>query len=429
MENITSLNSPHIERVKALTGPRGKKNRETESAFIAEGIQTVREALTSKLIEGLAVKQVYVTESGLAKLQQEIPSANLEKYELIKVSDQVMTAMADSESPQGIIALCSSKSLKLSDLWASKPSKIAFFWQIQDPGNAGTVIRSADACGFDAVVFSSDSVDIFNPKTVRATVGSLWHIPVVTDVNIDEFINQAGENDLPLYALAGEGEEQFNSSFITRVSKQPSGWLFGNEARGLPTLPPELIKVSDQVMTAMADSESPQGIIALCSSKSMKLSDLWASKPSKIAFFWQIQDPGNAGTVIRTADACGFDAVVFSSDSVDIFNPKTVRASVGSLWHIPVVTDVNIDEFINQAGENDLPLYALAGEAEEQFNSSFISRVSKRQSGWLFGNEARGLPTLPSELIKVAIPMKGFAESLNVASAAAIVLHSVGLSL
>ena len=244
MENITSLNSPHIERVKALTGPRGKKNRETESAFIAEGIQTVREALTSKLIEGLAVKQVYVTESGLAKLQQEIPSTNLEKYELIKVSDQVMTAMADSESPQGIIALCSSKSMKLSDLWASKPSKIAFFWQIQDPGNAGTVIRTADACGFDAVVFSSDSVDIFNPKTVRATVGSLWHIPVVTDANIDEFINQAGENDLPLYALAGEGEEKFNSSFITRVSKQPSGWLFGNEARGLPTLPPELIKVA-----------------------------------------------------------------------------------------------------------------------------------------------------------------------------------------
>ncbi|MEY4861592.1 MAG: hypothetical protein RL059_1296 [Bacteroidota bacterium] len=76
-----------------------------------------------------------------------------------------------------------------------------------------------------------------------------------------------------------------------------------------------------------------------------------------------------------------------------------------------------------------ISLYALAGEGEEQFNSSFITRVSKQPSGWLFGNEARGLPTLPPELIKVAIPMKGFAESLNVASAAAIVLHSVGLSL
>lgn len=244
MENITSLNSPHIERVKALTGLRGKRNRETENTFVAEGIQTVREALTSKLIAGLTVKHVYVTESGLLKLQQEISSANLEKYKLIMVSDQVMTAMADSESPQGIIALCSSKSSKLSDLWASKPNKIAYFWQIQDPGNAGTVIRTADACGFDAVVFSSDSVDIFNPKTVRSTVGSLWHIPVVTDVNIDEFINQAGVNNLPLYALTGKGEESFNSSFVSRVSKQPSGWLFGNEARGLPTLPSELVKVA-----------------------------------------------------------------------------------------------------------------------------------------------------------------------------------------
>ena len=106
-----------------------------------------------------------------------------------------------------------------------------------------------------------------------------------------------------------------------------------------------------------------------------------------------------------------------------------MRATVGSLWHIPVVTDVNIDEFINQAGENDISLYALAGDSEEQFSSAFVTRVSKQPSGWLFGNEARGLPALPSDLLKVAIPMKGFAESLNVASAAAIVLHSVGLSL
>ena len=161
MENITSLNSPHIERVKALIGSRGKKNRELENAFIAEGIQAVREALNPKLVEGLAVKRVYVTESGMSKLAASLDAAVLEKHEVIMVSDQVMNAMADSESPQGIIALCSTKTLKLQDLWQSKPKKIAFFWQIQDPGNAGTVIRSADAAGFDAVVFSNESVDVF----------------------------------------------------------------------------------------------------------------------------------------------------------------------------------------------------------------------------------------------------------------------------
>jgi TrmH family RNA methyltransferase len=182
-------------------------------------------------------------------------------------------------------------------------------------------------------------------------------------------------------------------------------------------------------MNAMADSESPQGIIALCSSKTLKIQDLWKLKPKKVAFFWQIQDPGNAGTVIRSADAAGFDAVVFSNESVDVFNPKTVRATVGSLWHIPVVSDVDINEFITGANENGVSLFALTGDGTEIFDSAFVAKNSSKPSAWIFGNEARGLPDLPSQISKVAIPMKGFAESLNVASAAAIVLHSVGLSL
>lgn len=243
MENITSLNSPHIERVKALIGSRGKKNRDLENAFIAEGIQAVREALNPKLTEGLAIKRVYVTESGMKKLTEVVDSSVLSKHEVILVSDQVMNAMADSESPQGIIALCSTKSLKLQDLWDSKPKKIAFFWQIQDPGNAGTVIRSADAAGFDAVVFSTESVDVFNPKTVRATVGSLWHIPVVSDVDITEFIAEATEVGISLFALTGDGSETFDSTFVAKTSGKPSAWIFGNEARGLPDLPSEIATV------------------------------------------------------------------------------------------------------------------------------------------------------------------------------------------
>jgi TrmH family RNA methyltransferase len=182
-------------------------------------------------------------------------------------------------------------------------------------------------------------------------------------------------------------------------------------------------------MNAMADSESPQGIIALCSTKTLKLQDLWQAKPKKIAFFWQIQDPGNAGTVIRSADAAGFDAVLFSNESVDVFNPKTVRATVGSLWHIPVVSDVDINEFIEGATANGVSIFALTGDGKESFDSNFVAETSTTPSAWIFGNEARGLPDLPSQITTVAIPMKGFAESLNVASAAAIVLHSVGLSL
>ncbi len=236
MEKISSLHSPHVGRVKALLGSRGKKNRELENVFVAEGIQAVREALAPKLLEGLKVKQLFLTSTGLQKISSEINLDGLDNVEIFEVTDQVMKEMADSESPQGILALCSSKSLKLADLWRLQPRKVAYFWQIQDPGNAGTVIRTADACGFDAIIFSDNSVDIFNPKTIRATVGSLWHIPVITDVEISEFIAESHAHNFKSFALMGQGESTLNTELITR-SGEKSLWIFGNEARGLPDLP------------------------------------------------------------------------------------------------------------------------------------------------------------------------------------------------
>ena len=244
MEKITSLNSPHIERVKALLGSRGKKTRDSESTFVVEGIQAVREAISPKLNEGLSLKTIYVTEVGLNKLSSAIGQQVLEGLDIVEVSEQVMNAMADSQTPQGILALCSTKSLKLSDLWKLEPKKIAFFWQIQDPGNAGTVIRTADACGFDAVIFSEESVDIFNPKSVRASVGSLWHIPVIPNVKIDEFIDICLSRNAQIYALSANGSQTLDSEFVTKTVKDPSIWIFGNEARGLPELPQEVKTVS-----------------------------------------------------------------------------------------------------------------------------------------------------------------------------------------
>ena len=236
MEKISSLHSPHVGRVKALLGSRGKKNRELENVFVAEGIQAVREAIAPKLLEGLKVKQLFLTSTGLQKISSEINLDGLDNVEIFEVTDQVMKEMADSESPQGILALCSSKSLKLADLWRLQPRRVAYFWQIQDPGNAGTVIRTADACGFDAIIFSDNSVDIFNPKTIRATVGSLWHIPVITDVEISEFIAESHTHNFKSFALMGQGESTLNTELIAR-SGEKSLWIFGNEARGLPDLP------------------------------------------------------------------------------------------------------------------------------------------------------------------------------------------------
>ena len=244
MEKISSLNSSHVERVKALLGPRGKKTREAESIFVAEGIQSVREALVSKVVDGLALEKLYVTQSGLSILRDELPTVLFSKLNPIEVTDQVMSSMADSESPQGILALCSTKMLKIDDLWSKIPKKIAFFWQIQDPGNAGTVIRTADACGFDAVIFSEASVDVFNPKVVRATVGSLWHIPVFVDINLEDFLTESKNKGFNIFALESNTSTTFDSEFIKKAITSPSIWVFGNEARGLPELPEGVTTVS-----------------------------------------------------------------------------------------------------------------------------------------------------------------------------------------
>ena len=227
---ITSLHSPHVERVKALLGSRGKKIRATEREFIADGIQSVREVLAPSFDDAPALIHLYVTEKGFAKLSEEIAPELIASAPIVHVSDGVMNEMAETESPQGILALCKFTEITLYKIKQRSAKKIAYFWEIQDPGNCGTVIRTAEALGFDAVIFSKNSVDAYSPKTVRATVGSLWHIPVVQEIGLEELIEFADTNDFYTIALAGDGE----GSIIDLPKNERTILIFGNEARGLP---------------------------------------------------------------------------------------------------------------------------------------------------------------------------------------------------
>ena len=229
---ISSLHSSHVERVKALLGSRGKKYRREEKAFIADGIQSVREALSPKIDSAPRVERLYVTEAGLTKLEAEIAPAILSAVDIYPVTDEIMKAMADTESPQGILAWCSYLDMTLYKLGQINAKKIAYFWELQDPGNSGTAIRTADACGFDAVVFSDKSVDVFSPKTVRATVGSLWHIPVVESIPLAEMMEFAGAGGFTSIAFAGDAPE----SFLDITPTEREILIFGNEARGLPDI-------------------------------------------------------------------------------------------------------------------------------------------------------------------------------------------------
>ena len=231
--HISSLHSPHVERVKALLGPRGKKIRAVEKSFIADGIQSVREALHPRIELAPVVERLYLTDVGRERLIASIDARLLDSVEISMVTDDVMNAMADTESPQGILALCTHKEMSAYKLGKLEPKKIAYFWEIQDPGNSGTVIRTADACGFDAVAFSPRSVDLYSPKTVRSTAGSLWHIPVFEEIELDEIIKLATDTGIETYAFAGDGEES-----LPRITPSHKALLiFGNEARGLPETP------------------------------------------------------------------------------------------------------------------------------------------------------------------------------------------------
>jgi TrmH family RNA methyltransferase len=236
---IMSLHSPHVERVRALLGSRGKKIRQAEKEFVADGIQSVREALLGfqDKLQSKAAKSdrpelisLYVTEKGFSKLSGELPEELMAKAPLFHVSDEVMSAMSETESPQGILALCRYTEMTLYKVAQKESRRIAYFWEIQDPGNSGTVIRTAEAFGFDAVVFSTNSVDVYSPKTVRATVGAIWHIPVVENVGLDEIMEFAQKHGYQTVAL--DGASELSLSDLDKSEKMIL--IFGNEARGLP---------------------------------------------------------------------------------------------------------------------------------------------------------------------------------------------------
>jgi len=225
---ITSLHSSHVETVRALLGSRGTKARKDTGCYVIESLQNIESVLENAADQ---VKTLYYTAEGLNRLS----GKQLHNVELVEVSPEVMKAMTDTVTPQGLLAIAQIPNLKLETFqFTNKNSlKLAYFWQIQDPGNAGTVVRAADAFGFDAVCFSPESVDVYSPKVVRSTAGSLWQIPVFEEVSAARIQSFAYENNCHLFAADGQGDVELNEA-INSAKEKNSVWIFGNEARGLP---------------------------------------------------------------------------------------------------------------------------------------------------------------------------------------------------
>ena len=223
---IESLHSPHIARVKALISSRGNKERGEHGQFIAEGLQCAREGLAAT--SGPKIKTLFITESG----QSRIDSAGLDtsNVETILVSEPVMAAMSSTITPQGILSVCEIGRNEFSDLKLNGDSKFIYLHEIQDPGNAGTILRSADAMGIDAVITSPGSVDMYSPKVVRATAGSLWHIPLYSGITLTTLSEKFPT--MTKLALSAHG----STSLLELKNVGDCVAIFGNEARGIDTL-------------------------------------------------------------------------------------------------------------------------------------------------------------------------------------------------
>ncbi|WP_436700963.1 TrmH family RNA methyltransferase [Nocardioides sp. BYT-33-1] len=178
--------------------------------------------------------------------------------------------------------------------------------------------------------------------------------------------------------------------------------------------------VDDRAMSGLSDSVNPAGLVAVCTFLDGRI----PAGPRLLSICADVRDPGNAGTVVRTSDAAGADAVVLAGDSVDAYNPKTVRASVGSLFHLPVVLERDPATAVRRAQELGLTVLAADGGGEVDLFAA--DDLLARPTAWLFGNEAWGLPDDLAGLAdhRVRIPILGGAESLNLATAAAVCLYA-----
>jgi TrmH family RNA methyltransferase len=218
---IESLHSPHIGRVKALIGSKGSKERREQGLFVAEGVQCAREALATH--EGPELKLLYATETGLSKISE----LDLNSIEIVEVSEAVMKAMSDTVSPQGLISLCYKPEREITELKATGSSRFIYLHEIQDPGNAGTILRTADAMGISAVITSPDSVDMYSPKVVRSTAGSLWNVPVYEGISFDRVAAQFPSAQKLLLS------SHARTSIIDLSIPGDCIAIFGNEARGV----------------------------------------------------------------------------------------------------------------------------------------------------------------------------------------------------
>lgn len=201
---ITSLDNQLVKKIASL---HKKKFRDEYELFFIEGMKSIKEAINFN-----------------QEIEYILYSPDMVEYDLdiegIEVSKEILCKISDTVTPQGIIAVCKIKEEKIDVLKGKK--KIVYLDKVQDPGNVGTIIRTADAFGIDCVVLSKECADIYSPKVVRSTMGSIFHLPVIRDVGVEEL----KKLNMKIYSSSLDGDEEFKI-------EDNSILVIGNEGNGI----------------------------------------------------------------------------------------------------------------------------------------------------------------------------------------------------
>jgi len=215
---ITSASNEKIKNIIQLKDKA--KVRKKEGCYIVEGIKMVLEAPKEDLVN------VFISES----FDKEKPELAKE-FDALTVSDSVFKKISDTVTPQGILAIVKQKKYTLDELFDTvRPGKNCFVVldSLRDPGNMGTIIRTGEGAGINGVIMNSSSVDVYNPKVIRSTMGSIFRVPVVIVDNLPETVKQIKEQGIVTYAAHLKGENYSREEFPDKTAI-----LIGNEANGL----------------------------------------------------------------------------------------------------------------------------------------------------------------------------------------------------
>lgn len=209
------------KRIKWLVSLSEKaKERKKEQVFLVEGGKMFEEA-DEKYIREVYVSESYIEKNGI--------SEKLKKIGFETVSDEVFKKISDTKAPQGILCVMNQYKYSLEDLLRKENPVLVLLEDIQDPGNLGTILRTGEGAGIDGVIMTKDTVDIYNPKTIRATMGSVYRMPFLYVDSLKEVIETLKRRGISVYAAHLKGEACYDSFDF----KKGSAFLIGNEGNGL----------------------------------------------------------------------------------------------------------------------------------------------------------------------------------------------------